>query len=281
MRSSKKMHLGVYGGFRGALDQLGLNNKAVFIYSPYQNVLSSYSGNAIKIQRTSDYTSQWFKYNTDGSLDITGITTFCGAGDGLVEEIVNLANPSYNISQSTLGFKPKIVISGVFQNRGVKFDALDDYLGVTKYSAINFTTFPLTVFVQAYTPSTNNGYYFVINTDSGTAAQYSLYNFSGTVNWKLNTTAVQTTYQQATAENYISVYRSGGTSAQAITTNASSITGTYSAALTEYGFFNIGARSSAVDNSTHSVFYDGYIKTIIIFNSNEYANYSRLVNLIN
>lgn len=280
MRTSKRLKLGFEGGFVGALDSLGLTDNAVYIFSPYKNLLSSYKGSAIKVQRD-DLSSEWFEYKEDGTLDKVSILNFCGSGDGKVEEVSNPYDTNYNTKQTvSSSYRPRIVISGVFQEHGIKFDAIDDYLNVEKYSAINFTTFPFTVFVQAYTPATNNGYYFVINTDSGTNAQYSLYNLSGTINWKLNTTAVQTTYQQITDENYISVYRSGGTSAQAITTNASSTTGTYSASLTEYSFMNVGARSSAVDNSTHSVFYDGYIKTIIIFNTNIYTRYSELVEAI-
>lgn len=280
MKSSKKMKLGIFGGFEGALDYLGLEENAVFIFSPYKNILTSYNGNAIKVQRSSDFNSEWFEYKEDGLLDTTGILSFCGANDGLVEEVSNLSNTSYNATQTTLNYKPKIVESGVLNTNGVKFDAVDDFMNVSKYTAINITDHPLSVFVQAYTPSYANGYYMTVNTDSGTTLQYGLYNLSSTLNWKLNTNTAQVAYQNSTKENMLGVYKDGGTNAQIAKTNNNEGLSTYAATLGEQDFFNIGARSADVSNSTQSVFYNGYIKTIIIFNSNVYDKYQALVNNI-
>lgn len=279
MRTSKRLHLGFEGGFVGALDSLGIQDNAVYIFSPFKNLLSSYTGDAVKVQRSSDYTSKWFGYKANGDLDTDGILSFCGAGDGLIEEVINPYDTDYNTKQTSLSLKPKIVISGVLQTNGIKFDAVDDYMNIEKYSAINITDHPMTIFVQSNTPVYANGYYIVCNTD-GTTTQYSFYNQSSTLNWKLNVTSAQTNYQINTQENLMGVYRDGGTDAHIVKTNNNEVMANYSATLTEQSFVNIGARSTNGTNTAHSVFYNGFIKTIIIFNSDEYDNYSNLVELI-
>jgi hypothetical protein len=47
---------------------------------------------------------------------------------------------------------------------------------------------------------------------------------------------------------------------------------TKSSSLTNMANFNLACRSSATDNSTKTYFFNGQIKTLVIFNSNEESN---------
>ena len=268
-----------YIRYIGPLDDLHISNDAVFIFSPYKRLVNSYTGNLVKVQRTSDNESQWFGYDSNGDLDTSSLLEFCGNSDGLVDEISNQFNSSYNAVQTTQGYKPKIVSSGVLETNGLLFDGTDDFMNVEKYSDINILDHPFSIFAQGTNNSVSTGYYLGLN-DDGSDSTYALYTTTSpqVLNFKLNTTTCTLAYTAEIQENILCSYDDGGTSAQKIRSNSGTGSTNNSSTLNEHSFFNIGCRSTAVDNSTHSYFFNGYIKTIIIFNTNQSDNYSNLVN---
>lgn len=281
MKTSKRIHLGIDNEFQGVLDSLGISENAVYVFSPFKNILSGYTGNAVKVQRTSDNESEWFRYKSNGDLDTASILKFCGSSDGLIEEVVNLFNTSYNAKQTTVAYKPKIVESGVLNTNGIHFDGSDDFMNIEKYSDINILDHPLSIFAQGITSIASTGYYIVLNTD-GSDSTYGLYTTTSpqVINFKLNTSYITVPYTANVQENIMCAYEDGGTDAQKLVSNSDSSDTDFSSTLNEHSFLNIGCRSTAVDNSTHSYFFNGYMKTIIIFKTSEYSKYNNLVNNI-
>ena len=136
------------GGFKGIFDSLGIADNAKFIFSPYKRLTKNYKGNLVKVKRTSDSAESWFGYDSNGDLDTVSLLAWVGASDGLVMEVANQYNDSYNASQSDTDKMPKIVSGGVLESSGLLFDGIDDYLEITDYSDIQITSSPLSVYVN-------------------------------------------------------------------------------------------------------------------------------------
>lgn len=80
---------------------------------------TAYTGYCIEVRRSSDNTTQNIGF-ANNVLDESALTTFCGAGDGFVKTWYDQSGNGNNLSQSTLGFQPSIVISGSVINDGSK-----------------------------------------------------------------------------------------------------------------------------------------------------------------
>lgn len=260
--------------FNGILDEIGNAGNAKYIFSPYKRLISSFEGNLVKVQRSSDYTSKWFGYDGNGDLKTSELLTWVGVGnDGLVEEVANQANTDYNAIQSTLSYKPKIVSAGNLESNGILFDGSNDYMNVTKYSDINITNVPISIFVKNYNLSDNLGYILAMNGDVSIAkVQYGVYNDSTLTYVRFENSP--TGFDKFNNSEINSIYVNN--SANRLMKNES-----YNASFANYNplpelpYFNIGARTN-IDNTVHSLHYDAHIKTIIIFNSDEYNNYTAL-----
>jgi hypothetical protein len=78
---------------------------------------SAYSGNAIRVRRSSDNTEQDIGFSS-GNLDTTALTTFCSGTNGFVTTWYDQSGNARNAAQTTAVQQPQIVSSGViiFQN---------------------------------------------------------------------------------------------------------------------------------------------------------------------
>ena len=61
---------------------------------------AAYTGNAIKVRRSSDNTEQDIGFS-GANLDTTALTTFCGSGNGFVTTWYDQSGNSRNVLQST------------------------------------------------------------------------------------------------------------------------------------------------------------------------------------
>ena len=73
---------------------------------------STYTGNAIRVRRSSDDTSQDIGFNTDGTLNTTSLLSFVGAGNGFVSIWYDQSGNSSNMVQNTSTLQPTIVSAG-------------------------------------------------------------------------------------------------------------------------------------------------------------------------
>ena len=72
---------------------------------------SSYSGNAVKVRRSSDNTETDIGF-VGGELDTASLSSFAGAGDAFVVSWFDQSGNSKNATQTTTASQPKIVSSG-------------------------------------------------------------------------------------------------------------------------------------------------------------------------
>jgi hypothetical protein len=73
---------------------------------------STYSGNAIRVRRSSDNAETNIGFNGSGNLDEATLTAFVGAGNGFVTTWYDQSGNGNNATQSTAANQPQIVSSG-------------------------------------------------------------------------------------------------------------------------------------------------------------------------
>jgi hypothetical protein len=76
-----------------------------------RKVSSTYSGNCIRVRRSSDNAEQDFGF-VSNALDTTSLTAFVGAGNGFVTTWYDQSGNSRNATQTTATNQPQIVASG-------------------------------------------------------------------------------------------------------------------------------------------------------------------------
>jgi hypothetical protein len=95
---------------------------------------STYSGNAIRVRRSSDNTEQDIGFSS-GNLDTSALTSFCSGTNGFVTTWYDQSGNSKNATQTTAANQPKIVSAGsVLTNAGqpcLEFDATNGSLITT------------------------------------------------------------------------------------------------------------------------------------------------------
>lgn len=88
---------------------------------------SGYTGNAIRVRRSSDNTSQDIGFKSDGTLDTTTLLSFVGVGNGFVSIWYDQSGGAKNIIQNTSVYQPKIINSGSILTKnnkaGIYFDS--------------------------------------------------------------------------------------------------------------------------------------------------------------
>jgi hypothetical protein len=95
---------------------------------------AAYTGNAIRVRRSSDNTEQDIEFTALGNLDTSSLTSFCGSGNGFVTTWYDQSGNAYNATESTAANQPQIVSSGSILNINSKpalsFDATNDRLTI-------------------------------------------------------------------------------------------------------------------------------------------------------
>lgn len=94
---------------------------------------SSYSGNAIKVRRSSDNAEADIGFS-NGRLDVSALSAHCGSSDGFISVWYDQSSNSNNATQGTASKQPKIYNgSSVFTVSGqpsISFDGIDDAINM-------------------------------------------------------------------------------------------------------------------------------------------------------
>jgi hypothetical protein len=186
---TKKRLLLLYSGIGvvPALDDLGIAANMKLIFSPYEKLVSSYTGKLLTVKRTSDNDQQdFYAQDSDNKISQSDVESFVGASDGLAISIGNQANDSYPAYQNTDANCPKIVNSGTYQTNGLLFDGVDDFLQMDDHSDIQIISRPLGIWCN-FTGQNDGGAIFTKTATSTSATQYSLYtNFGASTVYCVN-----------------------------------------------------------------------------------------------
>jgi len=131
----------VIGGVIPLLDTYG---SAAAAYS-VRKLRTLYTGNAIRVRRSSDNTEQDIGFDINGNLNESALTTFVGAGNGFVTTWYDQSGNGRNVTQATATSQPQIIQSGslITENSraSIRFDGSNDFLfNTTKGFAVNNIT---------------------------------------------------------------------------------------------------------------------------------------------
>lgn len=96
---------------------------------------STYSGNAIRVRRSSDNAEQNIGFDGSGNLDEVALTSFVGAGNGFITTWFDQSGNGRNQTQATANNQPQIVSSGTIIKESAKPSIQFD---VNKYLYSNF-----------------------------------------------------------------------------------------------------------------------------------------------
>jgi hypothetical protein len=257
-------------GYSGILDDLNIKAAAVLGFA-YERLTVDYTGYCVKVSRSSDYAEQDFGFDENGNIDSAAIETWVGAGnEGYVSTWYNQRKIGSDATQSNVSFKPIIVSSGVFESSGLLFDGTGDFLTMTKYSEINITTLPVTIYTNITNPSIQFDVVFWIG-NTGNSAQLTIYVNSTLYGMFINNGEKVTAIQPSTTGNNKLIFTWAGTGTnQAYSTDGTnSETTTKNASITEQVTVYIGRRGDGTK-------FSGNIKTLVMFNTDEYSKYSSL-----
>jgi len=261
---------------------------------------STYTGNAIRVRRSSDNTEQNIGFDSNGNLDTTALTTFVGANNGFVTTWYDQSGNNKNAIQSSAGSQPRIVTSGTILTKNTKptlefnghnlvisssqnyFKPLHD--GTTK-------SFVMSVFYRTSSDtyrsimSNNGGNTSTIGIQLSTAPNWALNDYTvngsgGVISFNLsanNTTSngTLTMYSMewdpsnSTASNRSKMYINNGT---AIQNNSSN--GTPSSSNATYDM-NIGSLGSGISNLV------GGICELIVYHADKNAQLTGINSNIN
>lgn len=94
--------------FTGLLDTYPGSSAAYSL----RRLSSTYTGNLIRVRRSSDNAEQNIGYDSNNVLDTAALLTFCGAGNGFITTWYDQSGNGNNATQTTALNQPQIVSSG-------------------------------------------------------------------------------------------------------------------------------------------------------------------------
>jgi len=270
------------GGYKGILDILKNVNNCKYDFSPYKRLTNTYKGNKLYIKRTSDSASNYIHtsdYDRNGNINSSEIAAWANGGDVLLHDCYSETSGE-KAYQSDVNKAPKIVVSGVFQNDGVKFNGVNNYMKVIDYAAIQIINPSLSVYLNFYPKNISNRFIFAKNEISN-PVQYGVWGHATADTSAYLDGSSKASLPALQIKQYKLIYEwkntlSGGLR---IKDNYNNINSTsLNTILTNKNKICIGGWFTNNSPETVGLLFNGNIKTLLIFNSNEYDNYNNLSN---
>lgn len=247
---------------------LDLYPNAAAAYS-LRKLRSGYTGSAVRVRRSNDNAESDIDFTSTGELNTTALTAFVGANNGFVTTWYDQSGNGNNAIQADSTAQP-VIFSGstvvnINSKPAIDFDGLNDFFTTTNYLNSNPVSLFFVTKLDDPTNTNKNGI-FNANTSQIFAGSNGirLDNFSGNSRWGVNGTFLiasntSTTRQLRSAfanniSNDLYVNNSLLITGSGSTPNFTSVTNT-----------NIGRMFD-------SVYLDGIIQEVIIYNSNQSTN---------
>jgi hypothetical protein len=241
--------------FVGALDAYTTN--LVALYSPFKRLLASYTGNGIRVRRSSDSTLQWIGFNADGSFDETSYLAFIGAGNGFAHTVADQSGAARDVTQSTTAAQPQIAK-----------DANGDYYLYAPGAGFTTTSMPVTGLSIActdftlWTVSSSSGYAFVpiMTRDDGLLKERQIINYGSSFAATIQDNAVGTLATiGSTNTNVYSVILAAGSGGNKMSNRLTTATGTRVVNSCTINRMGIGYNSGGPFWAQNSRFYIGAV----------------------
>jgi hypothetical protein len=107
---------------------------------------SGYTGNCIRVRRSSDNTEQDIGFS-GGLLDINTLLSFVGVENAFVTTWYDQSGNNRNATQTTAGNQPRIVNGGVLEVQNTKpslfFDGTNDRFTISNFQSSSYTNFAI------------------------------------------------------------------------------------------------------------------------------------------
>lgn len=228
---------------------------------------STYTGSAIRVRRASDNAEQDIGFDGNGDLDTTALATFCSGTNGFVKTWYCQSGNSNDATQTTLNGQPKIYdsVNGIVTNQG------ETAIDFASANAMDLTSSvaAVSVFSVGKINSLNTFNYIAVGSGYGFfyGGTYSTATGIGLLS------PIVAISGEDLNEHLASFIITGGeliVGRDGVTTNL----GTYSVA---GSFISIGGQT----NLSSAVSFEGFVKEIVFYTSDESSNRSGIEDNIN
>jgi hypothetical protein len=254
--------------FTGLLDTYSGASAAYSV----RRLSSAYTGNLIRVRRSSDNTEQDIGYDSNNVLDTTTLLSFVGAGNGFVTTWYDQSGNANNGVQTTAANQPQIVTSGVVNKINSKpslsFDGSNDLFQFTEINvgASNYVSF---------VGKRNANFVRLISLGSNTGKQYAFYLWSDNFYYfQGKTTGYQTsspTGDTTTSQLLLTGLNNSGT--MSMFKNSNTISSSFISLTSDTKTNVIGAHSTGLTL--------GSLQEVIFYNSNQSSNRTGIETNIN
>jgi hypothetical protein len=264
---------------------LDLYPSAAAAYS-VRKLRTAYTGNAIRVRRSSDNTEQNIGFTSAGNLDTTALTTFCSGTNGFVTTWYDQSGNGVNTIQTTAVNQPQIVSAGsVLTLNGkptAKFiktnntnlqNATFNISGATTFTWVGSITYPISTWSYVF----GIGFY-----STSTGYQYTPYTYVTANDWVPGDLAlVGNGYSTGQAPRFISNGTQYTSTIQALTlgilsTSNSKVYKNNSLVSQRVGLTgNVGSNTLMyIGTNNYNEALDGNIQELIFWNSDQISNVS-------
>jgi len=234
-----------------------------------RKLLTTYTGNAIRVRRSSDNTEQDIGFDSSGNLNTSQLLSFCGSNNGFITIWYDQSGNGINASQANALTQPQIVISGniITQNSKpiLRYNSQFLQLSSTITPASSWSIFGVGKKNTAGRTLTYLG--------GTTGLNSSLVSFTDNNIYILGTSGYISTSDSVTTDFRVnSGFVLGGTPSS-IYRNNILLTTTFTSNSPAQNFFYIGQYGSNIDDSS--------ISEVILYQSNQFSNNSGINTNIN
>lgn len=260
--------------YRGILDDTYNYQNCAFAYSPYYRLSGKFKDELCKVKNTVSGDIRWFGYGKDGSLEKNEIKKFLNGSKGIAKTVNNqiFDGTNYNINQNTDSLCPVICDSNVFNDDGLYFDGVDDHLVCPTHNVP--TNQPTSIYCSFKSINNNIEYIFAKN-DTTNVVDFAFIQVLGTrLYYKTNTHSLNAQQGGVGKHTAIAYYNNN---LKKLKYDEFVVSVGYTTTITDNSNFIIGGywNGTGINNP-----FGGYVKSILIFNSNEYDNYNRFKEIL-
>lgn len=239
------------------IDQVGISPKAAY---SVRLLSSSYTGNAIKVRRSSDNTESDIGFDNNGDLNETALLSFVGSGDGFVTIWYDQSGNANHAINTTTGSQPQIVFSGVINKMNGKAALKGSISRNTRLQTTPISPITINQMSIVGQGEANSSQYVIFLQQSGPSA-YFRYNPTGNIeSWSIGTSAINSTSTHFTPA--LMIYTSQNSTGKLYSNGlqiGSGASSSASASGSLYTLFNNPGNSSPLNGS---------ISELILFPSN-------------
>jgi hypothetical protein len=256
---------------------------------------SSYTGNAIKVRRSSDNAEMNIGFNSDGEINTFTLLTFIGVGNnGFVTTWYDQSGNGINLTQATAAYQTKIVNSVFIMTKnniycidftsGQYLRSDNRVIGLNETSVFNvFSIKSLTSRGVAWdigkSDTSYNFYAFDINTYNTSGSKFGFYTsttaFDSNISTNLNQNLISVISNNTSGNNIIS------NTAYYINNTQASLTNTGGGSGAVYSSFSSANRITVGDFQNFPAPFSGTHQEIIFYQTNQSTNRVGISNNIN